>query len=92
MFSNTINLDLENQLEHVNKSIHESEKELKRLESEQSQTAASATINKEKVATSVVAPAPAPSFVNGFTLERLDNNDLRRLVSNQIKFLARLFQ
>lgn len=74
--------DVQNQLEQINKTMHESEKELKRLESEQSQLALSTSASNDKQSaqaqTQVVA---APSFINGFTLEKLDNNDLRRFVS-----------
>ena len=80
-FFNSNALDLQNQLEHVNKSIHESEKEMKRLENEQSQAAVLSSNSNEK-STNVAAPvAPTPTFVNAFTLEKLDNTDVRRFVS-----------
>ena len=79
MFS--FRLDYQNQLEHINKTIHESEKEVKRLETEQSQVsnAAPATSTSDKSQQPQVAPIP--TFLNGFTLEKLDNNEVRRFVS-----------
>lgn len=83
-------LDLQNQLEHVNKTIHESEKEAKRLESEQSQLSAASTTNaNDKQQQPAVA---APAFINGFTLEKLDNNDIRRFVSNFIMYHVTLLE
>ena len=77
-----LSLDVQNQLEQINKTMHESEKELKRLESEQSQLALSTgTSNDKQSAQAQPQVAAAPTFVNGFTLEKLDNNDLRRFVS-----------
>ena len=70
-------LDTENQLEHINKSIYESEKEVKRLESEQSQQPKTPT---DKQQTQQPQPVPTPAFLNGFTLERVDNNEARRFV------------
>jgi hypothetical protein len=68
--------DVQNQLEHTNKTIHESEKEVKRLEAEQSQAPAS-TGSTDKPQQQA---APTPAFLNGFTLEKLDNNEARRFV------------
>ena len=68
--------EVENQLELVNKAIHESEKELKRLEKEQSQAEKTAAPSQP-----AAAPTPAlPNLVTAFTLEKLDQNDLRRFV------------
>ncbi|UJR30629.1 hypothetical protein I4U23_018153 [Adineta vaga] len=67
-------IDLQNQLENVNKMIHESEKEVKRLESEQSQLPTTNSNDKQQPPATV----PTPVFINGFTLEKLDNNDARR--------------
>lgn len=72
-------LDTENQLENINKNIHESEKEMKRLESEQSQLPAATPTEKQPQQ----AAAPPPSFLNNFTLEKLDNNEARRLVRSE---------
>jgi len=71
-------LDVQNQLEHINKTIHESEKEVKRLESEQSLLPTVITTNSTDKQQQAV---PTPAFINGFTLEKLDNNDVRRFVS-----------
>ncbi|CAF2676953.1 unnamed protein product [Rotaria sp. Silwood2] len=72
-------IDLQNQLEHVNKTIHESEKEVKRLESEQSQlSAAAAAANANDKQQQQQQAVPTPAFINGFTLEKLDNNEIRR--------------
>jgi predicted nucleic acid-binding Zn-ribbon protein len=75
--------DVQNQLEHTNKTIHESEKEMKRLESEQAQLALSTNNANEKssVQQSQQTPTLTPTLVNGFTLEKLDHNDVRRFVS-----------
>jgi hypothetical protein len=71
-------LDVQNQLEHINKTMHESEKEVKRLESEPSQLPPSTTNSNDKQQQQTV---PTPAFINGFTLEKLDNNDARRFVN-----------
>jgi transcription elongation regulator 1 len=68
-------IDVQNQLEHVNKSMYESEKEAKRLESEQSQLPTTTSTDKQQAQQQVV---PTPAFLNGFTLEKLDNNEARR--------------
>lgn len=75
-------LDLQNQLEHINKTIHESEKEVKRLENEQSEAQTSTTTEKptQQPAQQLQQPTPIPAFLNGFTLEKMDNNEIRRLV------------
>lgn len=76
-------LDMENQLENINKTMHESEKEVKRLESEQSQLPAATPAEKQPQQ----AAAPTPAFLNNFTLEKLDNTEARRLVrSNKVIF------
>jgi len=85
--------DLQNQLEHVNKTIHESEKEVKRLENEQSQASASAA--NDKAAQPQQQPpqvTPTPAFLNGFTLEKMDNNDIRRLVISILKIIFAFFE
>lgn len=56
--------------------MHESEKEIKRLESEASQLPVATPTEKQPQQ----AAAPTPAFLNGFTLEKLDNNDVRRFV------------
>ncbi|CAF4353524.1 unnamed protein product, partial [Adineta steineri] len=75
VFSDVI--DIQNQLEHINKTIHESEKEAKRLEAEQTllsaATATTTTNSSDKQQT-----VPAPAFISGFTVEKMDNNDVRR--------------
>jgi hypothetical protein len=58
--------------------MHESEKEVKRLESEQSLLPTVITTNSTDKQPQAV---PVPTFINGFTLEKLDNNDVRRFVS-----------
>jgi hypothetical protein len=58
--------------------MHESEKEVKRLESEPSQLPPSTTNSNDKQQQQTV---PTPAFINGFTLEKLDNNDARRFVN-----------
>lgn len=70
-------LDVQNQLEHINKTMHESEKEAKRLELEQSLLPPTNPNDKQPAQQQAI---PAPAFVNGFTLEKLDNNDARRFV------------
>ncbi|CAF3665637.1 unnamed protein product [Adineta steineri] len=74
VFSDVI--DIQNQLEHINKTIHESEKEAKRLEAEQTllSAATAATTNSSDKQQTV----PAPAFISGFTVEKMDNNDVRR--------------
>ncbi|CAF3434386.1 unnamed protein product [Rotaria socialis] len=71
-------IDFQNQLEHVNKTIHESEKEAKRLESEQSQLAAVTATTTNASDKQPQQAAATPAFINGFTLEKLDNNEMRR--------------
>ncbi len=73
-------LDVQNQLEHVNKTMYESEKEVKRLESEQSQLPTTTSTDKQQQLQQQSVPTPA--FLNGFTLEKLDNNEARRFVCN----------
>lgn len=78
--------DVQNQLEMVNKSIHDSERELKRLQNEQSQMAAATAANEKANAAAAAAAAAVPvpgssAFLNGITLEKLDQNDIRRFVS-----------
>ena len=85
--------DLQNQLEHVNKTIHESEKDVKRLENEQSQASASA--ENDKAAQPQQQPpqlTATPAFLNGFTLEKMDNNDIRRLVISILKIIFAFFE
>ncbi|CAF0964011.1 unnamed protein product [Adineta ricciae] len=71
-------IDFQNQLEHINKTIHESEKEVKRLESEQSQVSNAALTTSTSDKSQQPQAAPIPTFLNGFTLEKLDNNEARR--------------
>lgn len=78
--SNSFFSEVENQLEIVNKSIHENEKEFKRLEKEQSQNAAAAVATSTDKSTTPNPTATTSNFVNNFTLEKLDQNDLRRFV------------
>jgi hypothetical protein len=59
--------------------MYESEKEAKRLESEQSQLPTTTSTDKQQAQQQVV---PTPAFLNGFTLEKLDNNEARRFVCN----------
>ncbi len=59
--------------------MHESEKEVKRLENEQSQLPTTTTTNPNDKQQPQTVPTPA--FLNGFTLEKLDNNEIRRFVS-----------
>jgi len=71
-------IEVENQLEIVNKSIHENEKEFKRLEKEQSQNAAAIAATSTDKSTTPNPTATTSNFANNFTLEKLDQNDLRR--------------